>query len=283
MICDSPAKNDFWLPRRMQKTRIKVKRKIAFNLSVLKNVKFASPTAYFKKLAIIEYMKSVVAVFAHPDDEVFGPGGTMAMMAKERDVYIICVTNGDAGMNSLENSSGVNLGEIRRGELKASATAIGVKEVFFLDYHDGTLSNNLYHEIADKVQQQIESLDPEMLITYEPRGVSGHIDHIAVSMITSFVFEKVSTVSELWYYCMSEYARSFQKPYFIYFPPGYKDSDISKVVDIEPVWEQKVSAMTKHESQKHDIDNILGAFRKRRKEEYFIILKREDLPKTNME
>jgi LmbE family N-acetylglucosaminyl deacetylase len=229
-------------------------------------------------------MKPVIAVFAHPDDEVFGPGGTMAILANERDVYIICVTNGDAGLNSIKDDDGSRtLAEIRRDELKASAASINVKEVFFLDYHDGTLSNNLYHEIAEKVKKKIDALEPEILITYEPRGVSGHIDHIAVSMITSFIFEHTEYVQELWYYCMSEYARSFQKPYFIYFPPGYKDNEISKVVNIEPVWEQKVAAMSEHKSQKHDIDNIIGAFRYRKKEEYFIILKREDLPKTKTE
>ena len=229
-------------------------------------------------------MKPVVAVFAHPDDEVFGPGGTLAIWAKERDVYIIAVTNGDAGENSLTGEAGQRpLSEVRPEELRASAAAIGVKEVFFLGYKDGTLSNNLYHEIAEKVQKKIEELEPEILITYEPRGVSGHIDHIAVSMITSFVFERVTLVQELWYYCMSEYARSFQKPYFIYFPPGYKDEEISKIVNIEEVWEQKVEAMQKHKSQKHDIDNILGVFQKRKKEEYFIILNRDDLPKKDTE
>ena len=219
-------------------------------------------------------MKPVVAVFAHPDDEVFGPGGTLALFAKEgRDVYIISVTNGDAGMNSLEDSQGKTLGEIRTDELKASAKAIGVKEVFFLNYKDGTLSNNLYHEIADKVQAKVEEIEPEILVTFEPRGVSGHLDHIAVSMITTFVFEKLRFVSELWYYAMNEYARSFQGPYFIHFPPGYKDEEITKVVDLESVWEQKVHAMHQHQSQKHDIERILGAFQKRRKEEYFIIIK----------
>lgn len=229
-------------------------------------------------------MKPVVAVFAHPDDEVFGPGGTMAKMALERDVYIICITNGDAGLNSSvgENAS-KPLSEIRPDELRASAASIGVKEVYFLGYVDGTLSNSLYHEVAEKVQAKIKELQPEILMTYEPRGVSGHIDHIFASMVTSFVFEHAEYVSELWYYCMNEYARSFQKPYFIYFPPGHKNEDISKVINIEDVWDQKVVAMQKHESQKHDMDNILGAFRKRRKEEYFIILKREDLPKTQAE
>lgn len=204
----------------------------------------------------------------------------MAKMARERDVYIICITNGDAGLNSsIGENAGKPLREVRPDELRASAAAIGVKEVFFLGYIDGTLSNSLYHEVAEKVQAKVAELEPEILMTYEPRGVSGHIDHMFASMVTSFVFEHAEYVSELWYYCMSEYARSFQKPYFIYFPPGYKDEDISKVINIDDVWEQKVAAMSKHASQKHDMDNILGAFLKRRKEEYFIILKREDLPK----
>jgi N-acetylglucosamine malate deacetylase 2 len=228
-------------------------------------------------------MKPVVAVFAHPDDEVFGPGGTMAIMAKERDVYIICITNGDAGENSLIGEDGQRpLSEIRPKELRASASSIGVKDVFFLDYGDGTLSNSLYHEIAAKVQVKVEELQPEILLTYEPRGVSGHLDHIAASMITSYVFERAMFVQELWYYCMSELARSFQKPYFIYFPPGYKDEEISKVVNIESVWEQKVEAMKKHASQKHDIDNILEAGLQRKKED-FIIIRRDGLPKQYTE
>ena len=57
-------------------------------------------------------MKPVVGVFAHPDDEAFFTGGTIATLSKERDVYTICVTNGDAG----ENRSGKegSLADIRK-------------------------------------------------------------------------------------------------------------------------------------------------------------------------
>ena len=95
-------------------------------------------------------MKPIVGVFAHPDDEAFGPGGTLASFAKERDVYTICVTNGDAGQNSSGKTK--ELAQIRRDELLASAEVLGIKKVFFLDYKDGTLCNNLYHEIAGKIQ-----------------------------------------------------------------------------------------------------------------------------------
>ena len=218
-------------------------------------------------------MKPVVGIFAHPDDEVFGPGGTLALFAKEgRDVYIISVTNGDAGQNSSNDNR--DLGEIRREELQASAKALGVKNVFFLGYKDGTLSNNLYHEIADKIQTILKQIDPEIIITMEHRGVSGHLDHIAVSMISSYVYEHNHSISEIWYYALTKEARSLQSPYFIYFPPGYKSSEINKTISIEDVWDQKVEAMHQHKSQAHDIKKVLGQFMKRPKEEYFFVAKR---------
>lgn len=219
-------------------------------------------------------MKPVVGIFAHPDDEVFGPGGTLASFANNgHDVYLICVTDGDAGQNSTEDER--DLGQIRREELQQSAKALGIKKVYFLGYKDGSLNNNLYHEVADKIKKILYELDPEIVVTMEHRGVSGHLDHIAVSMISSYLFEKLTFLKEIWYYALTEAARAIQPPYFIYFPPGYKHADISKTVDIIPVWDQKVEAMNKHKSQKHDIERLLGMFMKRPKEEYFIILKRE--------
>lgn len=217
---------------------------------------------------------ALVAIFAHPDDEAFGPCGTLAIFAKTRDVYIICVTNGDAGINS--SSENKKLEEIRHEEMVKSTGCMGVKKVFFLGYNDGSLNNNLYHEIAGKIQKILKNLRPEILLTFEPRGVSGHIDHVAVSMVTSYVFEKLSFVKELWYYCHSEVVHALQQEYFIYFPPGYKKSDISKTLDISVVWDKKVEAMHHHLSQKHDIDRILAQYPKRPKTEDFIILKKKN-------
>src|SRR3989344_5955519 len=137
-------------------------------------------------------MKSIVCIFAHPDDEAFGPGGTIAILAKNYKVFIICVTDGDAGKNS--SSQARELGELRKEELLASAKVLRVRKVFFLGYKDGSLNNNLYHQLAEKLTKHLAILKPVTLLTFEPSGVSGHIDHIAVSMITSFVFEKLDYV-----------------------------------------------------------------------------------------
>src|SRR6185437_9358694 len=149
-------------------------------------------------------MKPVVGVFAHPDDEVFvGPGGALAQFARQgRDTYIIVATNGEAGQKAIDDTR--DLGDIRREELQKSAKILGIKEVFFLDYKDGTLSNSLYHELADKIQTLLERLDPEIVITMENRGISGHLDHVAISLIMTYVFNKMQDIKELWYFCINE-------------------------------------------------------------------------------
>lgn len=217
-------------------------------------------------------MKTIVGVFAHPDDEAFFTGGTIATLAADHDIYTICITNGDAGQNSSSKTG--NIADIRHEELLEAGKILGIRKTFFLNYKDGTLSNSLYHEIAEKIRKIIDDLKPEMLLTFEPRGITGHIDHIAASMITSYVFEKASYIKELWYYCNTERARESVKDYFIYWPPGYKKSEISKTINTESVWETKVAAMQKHESQQHDIDKILERYKNLPKEENVIIIKK---------
>ncbi len=223
-------------------------------------------------------MKPVVGIFAHPDDEAFGPSGTLAKFAKEgRDVFIICVTRGEAGRNLSDKTN--DLKDIRAEELEASAKVLGVKEVIFLDFKDGTLSNNLYHEVAQKLQELLEKIEPEILITLEPRGVSGHLDHIAVSFIATYVYKKMPSIKELWYFCLTQEAQKVTMKhlgdYFVYFPPGYKKEDISKTVDVSSVWEQKTSAMAKHESQRPDVKANLKICEELPKEENFIILTKD--------
>jgi LmbE family N-acetylglucosaminyl deacetylase len=223
-------------------------------------------------------MRPVVGIFAHPDDESFGPSGTLAKFAKEgRDVYIICVTRGDAGENHSNDHR--DLADIREAELKNSAKVLGIKEVLFLDFKDGTLSNNLYHKVADILKSLLENLQPEIVITLEPHGISGHLDHIAVSFITTFVFQKLQFVKELWYFCLTEEIRKIVTKnlgdYFIYFPPGYQKEDITRTVDISAVWERKIEAVKKHESQLPDVEAHVQSFQGLPKEENFIILTKD--------
>src|SRR6266404_8429920 len=110
--------------------------------------------------------KTVVAIFAHPDDEAFGPGGTLAKLSKDYEVYLLCATKGEAGKNSEAGTNNQNLGKVRENELINAAKILGIKKVYFLDFVDGTLSNNLYHQLASKIKKHLEELRPEIIITF---------------------------------------------------------------------------------------------------------------------
>lgn len=214
-------------------------------------------------------MKRVLCIFAHPDDESFGPSGTIHLLTKTHEVFLICVTNGDAGRNS-HTTSKLPLGKIRQRELRASSKFLGTKKVFFLNYADGSLNNLQYHEIAGKIKKISDRLKPELLITFEPRGVSGHLDHVAVSMISSYVFEKSKYLKKIMYYCLSKDQTSKMGEYFIYRPDGYSPDEIDKVVDIASVRELKTKSMHLHKSQVHDAQRIIKLFGNFTKEHFLI-------------
>lgn len=203
--------------------------------------------------------KSILAVFAHPDDEAFGPGGTLALLSDTNRVTLICVTDG-------------GLPE-RKRELQASAKILGIQELVFLDYPDGSLNNAVYHRVAGDIQQIVDRIKPEMLLTFEPRGISGHLDHVAVSMITSYVFRENKKIKQIWYFGELEnrVMRIFRNHYFIFFPEGYKREEMDVMIETSKVYPTQVKAMRAHKSQKADADRLILARKLLPKEEGFLI------------
>jgi len=216
--------------------------------------------------------KTIFAIFAHPDDESFGPGGTIALLSKTHDVYLLCATKGESGLNHSKSKKGT--AEKRTQELRNSAKILGVKKVFFLGFHDGELSNNKYHSLAEKITILANKLKPETILTYESRGISGHIDHITVSLVASYVFSRHSYIKELYYYCLSEKQRGTEQNYFIYFPPGYPDAEITKRVDISSVVETKIRAIRCHTSQVGDVKKMIHKQKTERQEECFVVIRK---------
>lgn len=218
--------------------------------------------------------KKVVCIFAHPDDEAFGPGGTIAYLSTISEVNLICVTNGDADAKfSKGKLSGKELGQIRRDELKSSAAILGVNRVYFLDYKDGDLCNNNYHEVAGQIKKILDKIKPDTLLTYYIDGVSGHLDHVAVAMETSFLFEKLRYVKNLIYFVQSSNVKKLiGSKYFVYHPLGFKKEDADWVQDIGAFYRVKIKAMEAHKSQAKDLFLIRTLFGKLLKTELFKII-----------
>ncbi|KAA3645070.1 MAG: GlcNAc-PI de-N-acetylase [Chloroflexi bacterium] len=147
--------------------------------------------------------KSILVSLAHPDDESFGMGGTLAYYASQGvDVYLICATNGDVGTVSPEFMNGYDtIAELRQAELSCAAQHLGLKDVILLNYRDsgmaGTPDNEHpdclvaapLDEVAEKVTHYIRKLQPDVVITFDPVGGYHHPDHIAIYEATQKAYE----------------------------------------------------------------------------------------------
>jgi LmbE family N-acetylglucosaminyl deacetylase len=153
--------------------------------------------------------KTILAVLAHPDDESFGLGGTLALYAqKGYDTYLVCATRGEAGTVDPEHLNGFkNTAELRTAELERAAKILGLKDVFFLGYRDSGMPgteenkhpdaqiNHPIDEVAGKIVKYIRQLKPDVVLTFDPIGGYKHPDHIHVHQATLLAFEKADDPS----------------------------------------------------------------------------------------
>ena len=131
--------------------------------------------------------RRVVGVFAHPDDEVFCAGGTMATWAAEgASIAVVCATRGEAGqIRDATTAVRRTLGRVREGELRQACSHLGVSEVTMLDYSDGALDAVDPDLLADHVARLLVDADPDVIVTFADDGAYGHPDHIAISNATT--------------------------------------------------------------------------------------------------
>jgi len=134
---------------------------------------------------------ALMAVFAHPDDEAFGTGGTLAKYAKEGcDVHLVTATRGEAGQIAVpELTSPADLPRVREEELRCACEIYGIPPPRFLDYPDGLLPIVHQGQAVGKLVRLIRGLKPQVLITFGPEGIYGHYDHIAAHKWTTIAFD----------------------------------------------------------------------------------------------
>lgn len=129
----------------------------------------------------------MLAILAHPDDESFAVGGTLTKYAHQGiQVVLLTATRGEVG---IPNVDPVTTGGIREKELLRAAKHLGI-EVYFLGYKDGDLSRTDPAKLMEHICGWIGLVQPQVILTFGPDGVSGHPDHVTVSRIVSRAVEK---------------------------------------------------------------------------------------------
>jgi len=149
-----------------------------------------------------ETMKKILVVLAHPDDESFGMGGTLALYARQDvDVRLVCATRGELGEVDPEFKETIKSAAcLRTQELRCAVKTLGLSELYFLNYRDSgmpgsednkhprALAAQPVEQVAAEVAHLIRKVQPQVVLTFDPIGGYRHPDHIAIQQATVQAF-----------------------------------------------------------------------------------------------
>jgi LmbE family N-acetylglucosaminyl deacetylase len=129
----------------------------------------------------------ILGVFAHPDDESFCAGGTLAKYAASgAEIMVVSATRGDAGqIRDARAATRRTLGQVRERELRLACERLGIQHAVCLDYGDGTLKDVEPEILTRDVTRIMRQFKPDAVITFGPDGGYGHPDHIAIGAATT--------------------------------------------------------------------------------------------------
>jgi LmbE family N-acetylglucosaminyl deacetylase len=194
-------------------------------------------------------VKRALVVAAHPDDAEFGCGGTAALWSKEGwEFYQLVCTDGSKGSND-PSMSPEELVPLRREEQRAAARREGVKDVFFLDYHDGELTYS--RDLLGDVVRHIRRIKPFAVFTHDPEAIIvrdsfvNHSDHrcaglVAVDAVYPSARDRLN---------FPEQIEEGLEPHNVKEIYIWGSEKANFTVDISDVVELKIQALLEHKTQ----------------------------------
>ncbi len=220
----------------------------------------------------------LLAVFAHPDDEM-GVGGTLAMCsARGVRVHLVTATRGEVGMISDPSlATPETLGQVREQELREACRIQGIEEPIFLDYRDSGMKGTPDNDHPDSLNQAdpgqavsklvdlMKELRPKVVVTFDATSFYGHPDHVKVHHLTTEAFHQLArgrkNAARLYYAIMpkkafrrmAEQMQATGAAMPSDFPPidqmGTPDENVTTAIDVSRYWETKRKAMAAHRTQ----------------------------------
>jgi LmbE family N-acetylglucosaminyl deacetylase len=136
---------------------------------------------------------TVLGIWAHPDDEAYLSGGLMAeAVAAGNRVVCVTATRGEEGFPDDDPRSVDERAAVREAEMVACLEILGVSEHHWLDYRDGGCDEVENDEAASRLAALIDDVRPDTVLTFGPDGMTGHVDHRAVSRWTTRALDRIN-------------------------------------------------------------------------------------------
>lgn len=214
-------------------------------------------------------MKKVIfGIFAHPDDEAFGPCGTLLTeKAAGNEVHLICATPGQNGMNP---DGYADLGAERLKEWQAAGGLLDADSMHPLGYEDGQLSNALYMEVAQRIQYIVtetllgrDDIESVEFMSLDLGGLTGHLDHIFMSRVACYVFYTLKATDERFdrirLACLTSEDFPTSNTDWLYMDAGRPENEITETIDAREHLEHIDEIMRCHHSQRGDYETVKAA------------------------
>lgn len=214
--------------------------------------------------------KIIFGIFAHPDDEAFGPCGTLLLETRAgAELHLICLTNGD-GQESTNPDNVSDLGEVRLQEWRDSTTLLHAATTHHLGYTDGQLNNNDQIKISRQIEEIVkktvanrssESYEVEF-ISFDLNGLTGHIDHIVTSRSACQAFYSLKnaglSMARIRLFCLSQADYPTNDTTFVFMEPGRQPDEIDEIIDASSVTADIHAIMNCHKSQRADQAELIS-------------------------
>lgn len=146
--------------------------------------------------------RTILGIFAHPDDESLACGGTFARLADAgARVVLFCASRGEGG--SVSDPALVpdgDLGRVRERELREACAVLGVSDVMVMDHADGSLRWRDEPKLLAQIESAVQQCRPDAVITFAEDGLYWHLDHIGIYEKTYDALEALGAKAPPLYY-----------------------------------------------------------------------------------
>jgi len=194
-------------------------------------------------------------LLAHPDDETFIAGGTIAKYAAAGvEIGVVCATRGQRGKTG-DVCARDDLASVREAELRDAAQILGIRRLEILPYEDQALASAPPDDIRRAMVAALRRQRPRIAVTFDPNGMNLHSDHIAISR---FAADAVAAAADSRWYPETGEPHTVERmlwsgPGKVFDLGGMKNvagqAGIDFLIDTSPYRDKKIAALRAHRTQ----------------------------------